>query len=118
MGIYPRKVNHHSAIVNLSGHPSVFGVWHRCLPHFIDLRKAFDSVPHLPLLNKLKNIELEQHVLQWLTSYLSDRQQYVVVDGATSKTSPCSVVRGTTRICLRSFVISDLHQLCVPGATI
>jgi len=52
------------------------------------LRKAFDSVPHFPLLNKLKNIELEQHVLQWLTSYLSDRQQYVVVDGATSKTSP------------------------------
>ena len=85
MGIYSWKVNHHSAIVNLSWHPSVFGVWHRCLPH---LRKAFDSVPRLPLLNKLKNIELEQHVLQWLTSYLSDRQQYVVVDSATSKTSP------------------------------
>ena len=29
-----------------------------------------------------------------------------------------SVVWGTTRIRLRSFVISDLHQLCVPGATI
>ena len=29
-----------------------------------------------------------------------------------------SDVRGTTRIRLRSFVISDLHQLCVPGATI
>ena len=55
---------------------------------FFDLRKAFDSVPHLPLLNKLKNIELEQHVLQLLTSNLSDRQQYIVVDGATSKTSP------------------------------
>ena len=48
---------------------------------FFDLRKAFNSVPHLPLLNKLKNIELEQHVLQWLTSILSDRQQYVIVDG-------------------------------------
>ena len=48
---------------------------------FFDLKKAFDSVPHLPLLNKL----LEQHVLQWLTSYLSDRQQYIVVDCATSK---------------------------------
>jgi len=55
---------------------------------FIDLRKAFDGVLHLPLLNKLKDIELEQHVLQWLTSYLSDRQQYIIVDGATSKTSP------------------------------
>jgi len=63
-----------------------FGVWHRCLPHVFDLRKAFDSVPHLPLLNKLKDMELEQHVLP---SYLSYRQQYiVVVDSATSKTSP------------------------------
>jgi len=64
---------------------------------FFDLRKAFDSVPHLPLLNKLKNIKMEQHILQWLTSYLSDRQQYVVVDGATSKTSPMlsGVIQGS-----------------------
>ena len=55
---------------------------------FFDLKKAFDSVRHLPLLNKLKNIKLEQHVLQWLAQYLSDRQQYVIVDCATSKTSP------------------------------
>ena len=37
---------------------------------------------------KIKDIGLEQHVLQWLTSYLSDRQQRVVVDGATSNVSP------------------------------
>ena len=59
---------------------------------FFDLRKAFDSVPHLPLLQKLKDIGLEQHILQWLTSYLSDRQQHVVVDGATSNAS--SVLSG------------------------
>ena len=53
-----------------------------------DLRKAFDSVPHLPLLQKLKDIGLEQLVLQWLTSYLSDRQQRVVVDCTTSNISP------------------------------
>ena len=110
MGIYPWKVNHHSAIVNLSWHPSVFGVRHRCLPH---LRKDFDSVPHLPLLNKLKNIELEQHVLQWLTSFLSDSRCW-----QCNFLNKSIVVRGTTRICLRSFVISDLHQLCMPGATI
>ena len=52
------------------------------------LEEAFDSVSHLPLLNKLKDMELEQHVFKWLTSYLSDRQQYVVVDSATSITSP------------------------------
>ena len=55
---------------------------------FYDPRKVFDSVPHLPLLQKLKDIGLEQHVLQWLTSYQSDRQQHIVVHGATSTASP------------------------------
>ena len=45
-------------------------------------------MPHLLLLQKLKDIGLEQHVLQWLTSYLSDRQQHIIVDGGTSNTSP------------------------------
>ena len=39
---------------------------------------------YLSLLQKIKDISLEQHDLQWLTSYLSD----VVVDGATSNASP------------------------------
>ncbi len=47
---------------------------------FFDLRKTFDSVPHLPLLQKLSNCGLNQHILQWITCYLSDRKQYVVVD--------------------------------------
>ena len=60
---------------------------------FFDLRKAFDSVPHLPLLQKLKDIGLNQHILQWIASYLCNRQQYVVVDGGSSgPTSVLSVV--------------------------
>ena len=52
---------------------------------FFDLRKAFDSVPHLPLLRKLKDIGLNQHRV---ASYLNNRQQYVVVGGASSETTP------------------------------
>lgn len=55
---------------------------------FLDLRKAFDSVPHRPLLQKLKDIDLDQHILQWIASYLLNRQQYVVVNGASSSTTP------------------------------
>jgi len=85
------------------------------LPHFFDLRKAFDSVPHLPLLNKLKNIKLEQHVLQWLTSYLSDRQQYVVIDSATSKTSPVlSGVPQGSILCPLLFLIYINYVCLVP----
>ena len=73
---------------------------------FFDLRKAFDSVPHLPLLQKLKDICLEQHILQWLTSYLSDRQQHVVVDGATSNAS--LVLSGVPQ----GLVLGPLLSLC------
>ena len=55
---------------------------------FFDLRKAFDSVPHLPLLQKLRDCGLNQHILQWITCYLSGREQYVVVNGASSRTIP------------------------------
>ena len=55
---------------------------------FFDLRKAFDIVHHLPLLQKLSDCGLDQHILQWITCYLHGREQYVVVDGASSKTTP------------------------------
>ena len=59
---------------------------------FFDLYKAFDSVPHLPLLHKLKDIGLNQHT--WIASYLCKRQQYVVVDGGSSDTYTTSVLSG------------------------
>ena len=59
---------------------------------FLDLRKAFDSVPHVPLLRHLKNIGLDHHILQWVMSYLLNRKQYVVVEGASSDIT--SVVSG------------------------
>lgn len=55
---------------------------------FFDIRKAFDSVPHLPLLLKLHDLGLNKHILQWITSYLCDRHQLVVVEGASSEPTP------------------------------
>ena len=55
---------------------------------FFDLRKAFDSVPHRSLLEKLKTSGVNEHILSWLFSYLQGREQSVVLDGKTSSTVP------------------------------
>lgn len=38
---------------------------------FFDLCKAFDSVPHGPLLDKLKSIGLSEYIIKWICSCLS-----------------------------------------------
>lgn len=51
---------------------------------FFDLRKAFDSVPHRALLEKLKQLNLNPVLVRWICSYLMGRRQKVVVDGEAS----------------------------------
>ena len=55
---------------------------------FFDLRKAFDLVPHWPLVDKLANLGLDAHALSWITSYLTNRKQHVVVGGESSLDTP------------------------------
>ena len=55
---------------------------------FFDLCKAFDSVPHRLLLEKLKACGIDEHILSWLFSYLCGRVQSVVLDGKTSTATP------------------------------
>ena len=55
---------------------------------FFDLRKAFDSVPHRPLLHKLENLGIDKFLLNWITSYLTERDQRVVVNGDESSNLP------------------------------
>ena len=55
---------------------------------FFDLKKVFDSVPHYPLLDKLANYGLDAHTLSWITSFLENRKQHVVVGRETSSDAP------------------------------
>ena len=51
---------------------------------FFDLQKTFDTVNHSILINKLEYYGTREVGLDWVSTYLSDRKQYVSVNGATS----------------------------------
>ena len=51
---------------------------------FFDISKAFDRVWHKGLLYKLSTIGINDQLLRWFKSYLSDRKQAVVVNGSCS----------------------------------
>ena len=53
---------------------------------FIDLQKAFDSVPHARLMSKLSNLDMPSHLVAWISSYLCSRKQQVGMSGANSTT--------------------------------
>ena len=54
---------------------------------FIDLRKAFDTVDHNILLNKLEAIGCSDTSIKWFRSYLSNREQMVCFKGVMSRSS-------------------------------
>ena len=55
---------------------------------YFDLQNAFESVPHRPLLQKLLDIQLNPYIVQWVSSYLTNRSQLVVVEGTSSPVLP------------------------------
>lgn len=54
---------------------------------YTDFSKAFDKVHHPTLFVKLQNFGVHGALLEVLKSYLSDRSQYVAVNGIKSKTT-------------------------------
>lgn len=51
---------------------------------FMDLSKAFDSVKHTTLIDKLQTCGLNDKSLNWFKSYLSNRSQYVELTHMTN----------------------------------
>ncbi|KAK4828359.1 hypothetical protein QYF61_026020 [Mycteria americana] len=51
---------------------------------FLDFSKAFGTVPHSILLDKLSNCGMSGLTVCWVKNWLKGRAQSVVVNGATS----------------------------------
>jgi hypothetical protein len=47
---------------------------------FPDFSKAFDKVPHKKLLRKLDNYGIRGNIWNWISAFLNNRQQQVVLD--------------------------------------
>ena len=55
---------------------------------FFDYQKAFDSVPHQPLIEKMKKRSFSSIIVSWVSDFLTSRLQYIVVNGCSSSTVP------------------------------
>jgi len=64
---------------------------------YLDLSKAFDTIDHSILLNKLKHYGIRGTCLKWLNSYLSNRTQYVKINKTKSiiQEINCGVPQGS-----------------------
>ena len=74
---------------------------------FTDLRKAFDTVDHGVLLDKLSAVEVIGPEHEWFTDYLRNRAKCVEFHGVTNPRG--CVYRGTSTVNSWSVVV---HIVC------
>jgi len=73
---------------------------------YIDFHKAFDSVCHSKLLVRLASLGIAGNLLEWIKSFLSDRQQRTKVGSALS--GPVNINSGV----IQGIVVSGLFCSC------
>ena len=72
----------------------------------IDLQKAFDTIDHEVLLQKLKAIKFFKSTIKWFKSYLSER---IFLENIENKLSDFGTISCGVGVHFRTSVVSDLH---------
>ena len=95
--------------------------WHRYLESghdvFLDFKKAFDSVTHEVLMNKLSTLRLSPFLLRWIANYLTNRSQFVGINGTSSGTTPIvsGVPQGLGSL-LFLICVNDITEIQLSGS--
>ena len=97
---YGFRSGHSTAMAILDMVEKIRGAWsekNSALGVFVDLKKAFDTVDHNILLQKLEHYGIRGPTLKILESYLKDRSQYVCYGGHESERGSvsCGVPQGS-----------------------
>ena len=80
---------------------------------FVNFQKAFDTVNHNILTSKLNHYGIQRVANDWVSSYLSNRLQYVSINGFESTKLPMNhgVLQGSVLGPLLLLIyINDLHK--------
>ena len=88
---------------------------HKTYVIYIDFRKAFDTVPHNLLRNKLLQCNNCLPTVNWITQLLANRTQYVCVNGSKSSVAAVSsgMIQGSILgPALFVFNINDIPFVC------
>ena len=87
MGLYEGKVNREQLLKHLTER------WREAIEMklfvgilFVALAKAFDTVSHNILLQKLNDLGIRGHTWLWLKNYLPERRQFVIINRCDSDT--------------------------------